>query len=138
MSSILDQAGRQTPRRGIGLVVVPVKADAVIRAGFMVCLDATGFAIEAKAATGLTYLGRAEEFVDATNFADGDLGINVTTGNANAFLYANSATDPVTQASFGLACFIEDAETLAATDNAGTLSKAGRVVGIDENGVWVE
>ncbi|ENX46651.1 MULTISPECIES: hypothetical protein [Acinetobacter] len=138
MSSILDQTGRQTLRREVGLIVVPVKAAAIIRAGFMVCVDATGFAVEGKAATGLTYLGRAEEHVDATGFADGDLGITVTTGNANAFLYANSAADPVTQASFGKPCYIEDGETVAETDTGGTLSPAGRVVGIDENGVWVE
>lgn len=138
MSSILDQTGRQTPRRESGLIVVPVKASAVIRVGFMVCVDATGYAIEAKAGTDLNYLGRAEEFVDAAGYADGDLGITVTTGGSNAFLYANSTSDPVTQASFGLPCYMADGETVAATDATGTLSKAGRVVGIDENGVWVE
>lgn len=138
MSSVLDQTGRQTPRRESGLIVVPVKANAVIRAGFMVCVDSAGYAIEAKADPNLVYLGRAEEYVNATGYADGDLGITVTTGSANAFLYANSSTDPVTQASFGLPCYIEDGETVAASDATGTLSKAGRVVGLDENGVWIE
>lgn len=136
MSSILNETGRQTLRREIGVLVVPVKADAVIRAGFMVCVDTTGHAVEAIANPDLVYLGRAEEHIDATGFSDGDVTITVTTHNA--FLYANSSADPVTQASFGLPCYIEDGETVAATDAGGTLCKAGRVVGIDDDGVWVE
>lgn len=137
MSSILQNGrDRQTPRRELGLFPVLVKANTVIRAGFIVVTDATGFATEGKAGAGLTYLGRAEEAIDNTSGADGD--VQVLVRSHNAFFYENSSTDPVTQASFGKDCFIEDAETVAATDNAGALSKAGRVVGIEDNGVWVE
>ena len=137
MSSILKNGrDRQTARRDLGLIALKVKADSVIRAGFLVCLDSTGYAIEGKAGTDLVYIGRAEEFVDNTDGLDGDAQVTVRTNNA--FLYDNSATDPVTQASLGRPCFIEDGQTVAKTDATGTLSQAGRVVGIDIDGVWIE
>lgn len=136
MGSILNQDERQTPLRELGLFSVPVKAGVVILAGFAAAVDATGFAVPVTAATGLTYLGRYEDSVDNTDGSDGD--VYVLVRNACAFQFANSATDPVTQASFGKPCFLEDGETVAETDATGTLSPAGRVVGIDENGVWVE
>lgn len=136
MSSILNQEERQTPLRELGLFAVPVKANAVLTAGFAAVVDATGYAVAATATTGLVYLGRYEDSVDNTGGADGD--VQVFVRNTCAFQFANSSSDPVTQASFGLPCYLADGETVAATDNAGTLSKAGRVVGIDENGVWVE
>ncbi|MBK0063961.1 MULTISPECIES: hypothetical protein [unclassified Acinetobacter] len=137
MKSLLQNGvDRNTPRRELGLFVVPVKAGAIIRAGFMVCVDATGYAIEATANPDLIYLGRAEDGVEVASASNGEFTIQVRTHNA--FFYANSKTDPVTQASFCQPCYIEDGETVAATDGTGTLSKAGRVVGIEQDGVWVE
>jgi len=136
MSSILNQQERQTERRDLGLFGVPVKAGAVIIAGFAAVVDATGHAVPVSVASDLTYLGRYEDSVDNTNGADGD--VYVLVRNDSAFHFANSSSDPVVQASFGKACYLQDGETVAATDGAGKLSKAGRVVGIDENGVWVE
>ena len=136
MSSILTQEERQTERREVGLIHVPVKAGATVVAGFIAVVDATGHAVTATAATGLTYLGRYEDSVDNTEGGDGDVYVLVRTHDA--FLFANSATDPVTQALFGKPCYIENKETVAETDAGGTLSVAGRVVGVDENGVWIE
>lgn len=136
MSSILTQEERQTERREVGLIHVPVKAGATVVAGFMAVVDAMGYAVTATAATDLTYLGRYEDSVDNTEGADGDVYVLVRTHDA--FLFENSATDPVTQALFGKPCYIEDHETVAESDAGGTLSAAGRVVGIDENGVWIE
>lgn len=137
MSSILRNGrDRKTPRRDLGLIVLAVKADAVIHAGLMVCVDATGYAIEAKADADLIYMGRAEEFIDNTGGTDGSA--QITVRNNSAFLYENSSTDPVTQVSIGQVCFIQDGQTVAKTNGAGTLSKAGRVVGVDNDGVWIE
>ncbi|MDO7521174.1 hypothetical protein Q5M50_06880 [Acinetobacter baumannii] len=136
MGSILTQVERQTERREVGLIHVPVKAGASVVAGFIAVVDATGYAVTATAATGLTYLGRYEDSVDNTDGGNGDVYVLVRTHDA--FLFANSATDPVTQASFGKPCYIENSETVAETDAGGTLSVAGRVVGVDENGVWIE
>ncbi|TCM61870.1 hypothetical protein EC844_12624 [Acinetobacter calcoaceticus] len=136
MGSILNQQERQTELRELGLFSVPVKAGAVIVAGFAAAVDATGFAVAASAATGLTYLGRYEDSIDNTHGSDGDFSVLVR--NQCAFHFSNSPSDPVEQVSFGKECFLQDGETVAATDGDGKLSKAGRVVGIDENGVWVE
>lgn len=137
MSSILRaDIDRNTERRELGLLNVPVKAGVMIRAGFIAVVDATGYALEGKVATDLVYLGRFEDAVDNTDGDDGDAFALVRT--YNAFHFANSTTDAVIQVGFGLPCYIQDAETVAATDAGGTLSKAGRVVGIDENGVWIE
>ena len=136
MSSILNQAERQTLRRDLGLFSVPVKAGAVIVAGLAAAVDATGYAVPVTAATGLTYLGRYEDSVDNSTGGNGD--VYVLVRNACAFKFDNSTTDPVTQASFGKLCYLADGQTVAKTAASNTLSAAGRVVGIDENGVWVE
>jgi len=136
MSSILNQDERQTPMREIGLINVPVKAGVVLLAGFAAVVDAAGFAVPVSAVTGLTYMGRYEESVDNTTGSDGD--VYVLVRYDRAFQFDNSPTDPVTQASFGKRCYLANGGTLAETDAGGTLSAAGRVVGIDENGVWIE
>lgn len=136
MSSILNQDERQTPMREIGLIGVPVKAGVVLLAGFAAAVDASGFAVPVSAATGLTYLGRYEDSVDNTTGGNGD--VYVLVRYDHAFQFGNSATDPVTQASFGKLCYLADGETVAKTNAGGALSAAGRVVGIDENGVWIE
>ena len=136
MSSILNQDERQTPMREIGLIGVPVKAGVILLAGFAAAVDATGFAVPVTPATGLTFLVRYEESVDNSAGSDGDVYVLVRYGCA--FQFDNSSADPVTQASFGKVCYFADGETVAETDAGATLSAAGRVVGIDENGVWIE
>lgn len=57
------------------------------------------------------------------------------------FLVANSSTDPVTQAELGSLIYIEDNQTVAKTDGAGTRSVAGIFMGFDTEyttQVWVE
>ena len=129
-------ADRNTPMKDGQLVVVPVAANAVIYAGALVVADANGYAAPGSTATGLTYLGRAEEQVDNTGGANGDKTVEVRRGKA--FKFKNDGADPVTQASLGGVCYIVDDDTVAATDGTGTRSAAGTVVGIDSDGVWVE
>lgn len=74
----------------MGLFAVPVKANAVLTAGFAAVVDATGYAVAATAATGLVYLGRYEDSVD-TDGADGD--VQVFVRNTCAFQFANSSSD---------------------------------------------
>lgn len=136
MSILRNGRDRNTPRRQSGLFSVKMKADAVIYAGVMVCVDATGYAVEASASPDLTFIGRAEEFQDNTGGTDGELSILVR--NRDEFLYENSSTDPVTQSQIGQFCYIEDAVTVAKTDKSGALSAAGHVVEIDSEGVWIQ
>lgn len=127
---------RNTPFKDAEVIAVPVAASAVIHAGAIVVANATGFAAKGTTATGLTYLGRADAAADNTGGADGATSVLVR--RDKAFLWNNSGTDAVTQASLGKPCYIEDDETVAATDGTGTRSAAGIVVGIDTNGVWVQ
>ncbi len=127
---------RNTPRRDRGLLQLVVAASAVIFAGSIVCVNADGFAVEGDTDPDLIYMGRAEQAVNNTGGADGDVSVLVRTDGA--FQFENSATDPVTQASIGMPCWVEDNQTVAATSGTGTRSVCGHVVGIDSEGVWVE
>lgn len=127
---------RNTPYIDGELVGVPVKANTVIRAGVIVCASATGLAVEGSTAANLTYLGRADQYVDNSTGADGEKTVQVR--RLKAFKWENLGTDAVTQAQLGKVCYVADNQTVAATDGAGTRSKAGIVVGIDADGVWVQ
>jgi len=128
-------ADRNTGFREGQIVGIPVAAGQLIHAGVLVAVNANGFAEEGKTEADLTYVGRAEEYVDNTAGADGAKYLPVRRGLA--FKWANSADDPITQASFGKPCFIEDNQTVAKTNGINTRSPAGIVYGIDPDGVWV-
>lgn len=127
---------RNTPMKDGELVSVPVAASSEIFAGSLVVANASGYAAPGSTATGLTYLGRADEHVDNGAGAAGDAAVLVRRGKA--FKWTNSGTDPVTQAELGKTCYVVDDETVAASDGTGTRSAAGTVVGVDSDGIWVE
>lgn len=129
-------ADRNTPMMDGGSIAVPVAANAVIHAGALVVANATGYAAPGSTATTLTYLGRAEEAVDNTGGANGAKTVLVR--RRQAFKFANLAADLVTQAELGKACYIADDQTVAKTDGTGTRSAAGKVLGVESDGVWVE
>ena len=113
---------------------LPVKGGTTIYQGALVALDANGYAIPGKKATGLTAAGRAEETVENKG-ADGEAFIHVARG---VFFFNNTAT---TSNKIGAAhvlkpCYIEDDQTVTAL--ATGASAAGLVVRVDEDGVAVE
>jgi len=125
---------RNTPEREGQRYSAAVKAATKIFAGSLVCLNA-GYAVPGSTALGLIALGRAEEQVDNTDGANGDLSVSV---NHGVFRFENSAsTDAITIAEIGSDCFVVDDQTVAKTDGAGTRSLAGRIMGVDAQGVWV-
>lgn len=128
-------ADRNTEMREGRVVSVPVAGGTLIHAGVLVAVNANGLAIEGKTEADLTYIGRAEQYVDNTAGADGAVSVLVRRGAA--FKWANAADDAVTQASYGKPCFIEDNQTVARTNGNGTRSQAGTVLGVDADGVWV-
>lgn len=129
-------ADRNTPVKDGELIPVPVATNVKIFAGSLVAANATGFATPGATATTLTYLGRAEEYVDNTGGADGAKTVMVRRGRA--FKFANSTGDAVTQAELGKTCYIVDDETVSKTNAGGnTQSAAGKVVGVEADGVWV-
>lgn len=127
---------RMTAARQGQVMPYAVAAGANIFLGALVVVTATGFAQPGSTATGLTYIGRADQHVDNTGGADGDETVLVR--RKEAFLFANSTADPVGQASVGKPCYILDDETVAGTDATGTRSPAGTVLAVESNGVWVD
>ena len=113
---------------------LPVKGGTTIYQGALVALDANGYAIPGKKATGLTAAGRAEETVENKG-ADGEAFIRVARG---VFVFNNTAT---TSNKIGAAhvlkpCYIEADQPVTAL--ATGASAAGLVVRVDEDGVAVE
>lgn len=129
-------ADRNTPMKDGEVVAVPMAANAKIFAGALTVANATGYAAPGSTATTLTYLGRAEEYKDNTGGADGAMTILVR--RKKAFKWKNAAADLITQAELGKTCYIVDDETVAKTNGGNTRSAAGKVVGIESDGVWVE
>jgi len=124
-----------TPYKDGELIGVPVAGGALIHAGALVCANANGLVVEGKTEADLTYLGRAEQYIDNTAGADGAIVLQVRRGVM--FQWANAADDPITQASVGKLCYVEDNQTVAKTNGTNTRSAAGVVFALDSNGVWV-
>lgn len=126
---ILELNGdRVTPK----LYDLAVKASTKILSGALVCIDATGYAVNASEALGLTPIGVAQVTVDNTNGSSGDLLVRVLAG---AFKFVNS--DSITLADVGKAAYIVDNQTVAKSDNSGARSVAGPIIRVDSDGVYV-
>lgn len=126
---------RNTPARDGVMLSLPVAADAKIYAGSLVVVNAAGYAAPGSTALNLKAVGRAEEYVDNTGGANGAKTVLVKRG---IFKFENSGADPVTQAHLMGTCYVVDDQTVAATDGSGTRSAAGKVIGVEADGVWVE
>ena len=127
-------ADRNTEMKDGELLSLPIAAVNVY-AGALVAVNSSGYLTKGQVATGMTYLGRAEEQVDNSAGNAGDKSIKVRRGKA--FKWKNSGTSAITQADLGKVCYIEDDQTVSKTDQAGTLSAAGTIVGVESDGVWV-
>ena len=125
---------RNTSMKATDILVIGMAASSRIFAGSLVMLNAAGFAVSGVTATGLTYAGRAEEFVDNTSGAAG--AARVAVRRNKAFKWTNDGS--IAQAQLLKNAYVVDDGTVAATDGGGTRSIAGRIVGIDSDGVWVE
>lgn len=126
---------RQTPERSGKEFSFPVKASTQIFAGSIVVL-AAGLAEPGKAATGLIAVGRAEAHADNRNGGNGDIDVPVRAG---VFRFDNSASaDLITRADIGADAWIVDDQTVAKTNGSAARSKAGRIVDVDDLGVWVQ
>ena len=125
---------RNTPAREGSLISVPVKAGAKIHGGSLVVADG-GYAKAAVKAQSLIALGRAEEAVDNTSGADGDVKVRVRRG---LFSWATVAAGAgaVTVAEIGKTVYIADDQTVDKREAAS--SAAGKCLGVDSEGVWVE
>lgn len=128
-------ADRNTPTREGDLFNFPVATNVKLYGGGLMMMNATGYVTKGAAATGQICVGRAEETVDNTGGADGAKTVNVRSG---VFKFANSAAaDLIAIAEIGDNCYIVDDATVAKTDGTGTRSVAGKIVGVESDGVWV-
>lgn len=132
MSALTTERDTKELTNGGRCMVLPVKAGTTIYQGAIVALDADGYAVPGKTATGLTAAGRAEETVSATN---DDATIVVTRGT---FVFENTATaaNKIKAANVLKPCYIEDDQTV--TTLATGTSVAGTVIRVDDEGVAVQ
>lgn len=117
------------------LISIPVAASTTIYEGSLVAVNATGYAIPAKKAADLIAVGRAEEFINNSSGGNGDLTVLVKRG---VFKWNNDSTkaNEITDAHIMKDCYIIDDCTV--TSLATGSSKAGKVVGIYDDGIAVE
>ena len=125
---------RITPAKAGDVITVPVKAGAKIYAGSLVVADG-GYAKAAVKAESLIALGRADQYVDNSSGANGDVKIRVRRG---LFQWANTAVQAgaVSVSEIGKDVYILDDQTV--DKRAAASSKAGKCLGVDSEGVWVE
>lgn len=126
---------RNTPAREGGIIIASVKAGAKIYAGALVVKAADGYAEPGKKAANLVVLGRAEHLADNTDGADGAITVEVRQG---AFAWENAGGGgAVGHAQIGESkAFILDDQTV--TKTAAGATSAGKIVAIDDEGVWVD
>jgi hypothetical protein len=109
---------RPTPRRGDSpindILELDLGSDAVVYQGGLVSVGSDGYAGATTGAVGQTVCGIAEADVDNTD----------------------AAADVVLIEHIGQDCYAADDQTVAIV--ATSRSRAGRVVGVDASGVWVE
>lgn len=129
------ETGRSTVEVAGGrTLILPVAKGAKIFDGALVVIDKNGFAKPALKAADLKAAGRAEEFVDNTQGKDGDKSVEVLRG---VFIWENSeGTGAVTAAHVLGDCYIADDHTVTSVEDGS--SRAGKVIGIFENGIAVE
>lgn len=120
----------------------PMGTGAVLFLGALVALNAAGFLVRAATATTLKVVGILGDQPfqvpgpSITNLgADGAKTAEVQMGVTA--LLNNSGSDPVAQDDVLNDCYIVDDETVAATSGGSTRSKAGRVIEVTDQGVWV-
>lgn len=135
-------AALTAPRRATVEMLPPnifardIAANVTIFEGAIVALSATGYATPGATATTLVADGVAVETVVNTGGSAGALKVTIKKG---IFRFGNSAsTDAITRAEIGDDCWIVDDQTVAKTDGGTTRSKAGRIMDVDAQGVWVE
>ncbi len=132
------EKNRDTPRLAtapiVELLTLPVKGGVEIFVGALVGLDADGYLVPADSDATLKIAGRAEQHIDASDADDGDLTCDVKQGT---FKWGNGSSS-ITIADVGEFCFADDDQTVEKHGDAGARPPAGVIVGLEDDGVWVE
>ncbi len=126
---------RNTASRSGVLLALDVAADKQIFAGSLVVIN-NGYAEPGSTALNLQAAGRAECYVDNRGGVGGAQKITVRRGSQ--FKFANLSADPINVSRVGQLAYIVDDQTVAATNGNNTRSIAGRIWGVEPDGVWIE
>lgn len=128
---------RSTPRADGAVQSYPVAAASLIFAGSIVCISTvSNYAVKGSTATTLKAVGRALDRADNSAGAAGAITVDVEAG---IFRFANSAAgDLIVLGDVGSDCYIVDDQTVAKTSATSTRSRAGKVINVDAQGVWVQ
>lgn len=110
--------------------------DDIIYKGGLVVLNSDGYAeAGSTAADHNQCVGVAIETVDNAGGSNGDKSVHAQAG---VWHFGNSASsDEITVDDIGAVCYVVDDETVAKTSDSNARSAAGKVMGVDANGVWV-
>lgn len=131
MSALTEN--RYTKHRD-GLVTAhPLKVDAKIYKGSLVCADDTGYATPGDDTLDYKFLGVALESADNTGGADGAVTVRVQT--SGVFSFAKSGA--ITIADVGAALYIVDDQTVGLAATTTNDVACGKLEGLDGSDVWV-
>lgn len=126
-------APRNTKTRVGNISDAPIKAATTCYQGGIAVLDA-GYAAPGRTALNLVAVGMFLESATAVSAGDAIARIE-----AGTFKFGNSsAGDLIAQADVGADCYIVDDQTVAKTNGGNTRSRAGKIVAVDSDGVWVQ
>ncbi len=128
-------ADRNTAHRDGEILSLNMAASEKIYGGSIVAVGTTGYAVSAADVAGLKVAGHAEEQVDNSAGANGDLTIKVR--RKKTFIFKNSGSNAVTAAHLFENVYVEDDETVASAGGANSIV-AGVCLGIVSEGVLVE
>ena len=112
-------------------IVLPVAANVTIMEGHLVAIGSDGYAVEASKEENMVIAGCAMRFADNLGGSDGDITVPVRRG---AFVWNNDGS--IKETDIMKPCYVADAQTVTITET-GT-SKAGIILGIEDDGVIVE
>ena len=126
---------RETQNRDGLIIALPVAAATTIHGGGLNAVNAAGNVVPAADAAGLKVIGVAEQAVDNSPGAAGDKLADSRRGRA--FKFKNSATNAVAEAHLFTDIYVEDDETVSSAGGTNSIV-AGKCVGIDSDGVWLE
>ena len=132
-------AGKKVQERAGHQFGVPLAAGATVYQGGMVARSAglgraAAPAASAGVAAATAIVGIAERTVTNTG---ADQAVNVPT-KSGVFLFKNSAGgDAITEAAIGQPAFVVDDETVALTNTSNLRPRAGTIVDVESDGVWV-
>jgi len=135
MAALTDNRIRASWCSGVfGRIPVAVKGGVHIFKGALVGVTAAeGLLMPAEVATDLIIMGVADYEVDARTAADGALFGHVSPGRWGDFDSA-SGLNAVEVNDLGSIVYAVDDNTVSLTDQTGTLSVAGRFIGLDDRG----